>query len=325
MTPEMVEIREFAEQILKDRVFMGNFYEKRYVKSLNSYRDVIVLDKDEVDLRADLIKVRNFSLARNPNGWLGFSEPHDIDAPPAVYCIWTVLDKCDRTGDGLNVATTVFGDYWFQIKAIHLAQNAAIEMEMKILRPIKQMASTLSNSSALTIAHQAINDIDTTKIQQYFRENVVEVNWIQLFQQWCEAINQTAYQFLFHELNWHNILHWTQMIGLFLMATFKLSVYLIQWLGEFTLKLVFELTKLCRAITPISITILNLIGKVIGGFYILLAMIWRDSFGSNQRMATTTANMKTAYNRPATGYRRDYSMPNNRTFKRRNYLYDLET
>lgn len=304
----MVEIHEFAEQILKDRVFMGNFHEKRYVKPLNSYRDVIIVDKDERDLCTDLIKVRNYLLSRYPNGWFGFSEPFDIDAPPAAYCIWTVLDKCDRR-TGLNVATTVFGDYWIQIKAIHLTHNA-IEMEMKILRPIAPMASTLSNSSALTIAHEAIiSGIDTTTIQQYFRENVVEVNWIQLFQQWCTAINQTTYQFLFDELNWHNILYSARMVGLFVIGTFNMVVFLIQWLGEFTLKLVFELTKLFRAITPISLAMLNLIGKVIGGFYILLAMIWRDSFGSktnnnsNQRTTTTT---KTAYNRPAIGYRRDH-------------------
>lgn len=310
MTSQMVEIRAYAEQILKDRVFMGNFHEKRYVKQLNSYRDVIVLDKDERDLCTDLIKVRNYSLLQNPNGWFGFSEPHDIDAPLSAYCIWTVLDKCDGTIDQLNVATTVFGNYWFQIKAIHLSYNA-IEMEMKILRPIEQMASTLSNSSALHIAQQAINDIDTTIIQQYFRENVIEVNWIELFQQWLTAINQIIFQFLFHELNRHNIFHWTQMIGLFLIATFKMSVYLIQWLGEFTLKLVFELTKLFRAMTPISLAILNLIAKVIGGFYILLAMIWRDSFGSNaNRRTTTTTNTNIPYNRPAIGYRRIYSMPN---------------
>lgn len=277
-------IHDFAEQTLRDRVFMGNFLEKRYVNNLNGYQDVIVLDHQEKSLCDDFSKVKHLFLSANPNYWVSFTEPHDFEAP-SVYCIWTDLDReHHNSADDLNVATTAFGEYWFQIKAIHFQFNA-MELQLKILRKIETISS-IANTSALSHTQQVIADIDTTKIQQYVQEKFIQIDWAELFNQWRMAINQNTYRFFSTEFTWNNAMAGARMIATFFILFFQMSVYFVQYMGEFTLKLIFELANFLRAATPILLAVINLIGKTIGGFYILFAMIWRDSFGGNSSQSS---------------------------------------
>ncbi|KAK4883544.1 hypothetical protein RN001_006863 [Aquatica leii] len=43
-----------AKKTLQNRLFVGNFQEKRYVASLQAYRDVVVVSNDESELLRDL-------------------------------------------------------------------------------------------------------------------------------------------------------------------------------------------------------------------------------------------------------------------------------
>lgn len=43
-----------------------------------------------------------------------------------------------------------------------------------------------------------------------------------------------------------------------------------------------EFSKLMHVMMPFLLRCLDLINKAIGGFYILIAMVWRDSIGSNR-------------------------------------------
>lgn len=309
----LTKFREFVEHTLKDRIFMGAFQEKRYVNKLNSYKDVIVLDHQEVSLCDDLCKIKNQFLSSNPStNWMCFTEPHDIGAP-AEFCIWTELDSEQSKNATPNEATITFGDYWFQIKEIEFTFTT-IDVKLKILRAIEPVA-TISATSALSRAQNVIAEIDTTKIQKYVQQNIIEVDWLMLINQWWTAVNQSAYRFFSSEVNWTNIVYCIQSIAIFLVFCLKMIVGFIQYLGEFTLKLVFELTKFFRAITPISLALINLIAKIIGGFYILLAMIWRDLFGMKNQMARTP-KPNASMSRPAITYGR-YSRAND--YSRRTY------
>lgn len=273
-------LREFAEKMLIDRIFMGDYQEKRLVGKLNTYKDLIVVNKHEKILCDDLVKVKNQLINSNPHAWIGFTEPNDIGAP-AVYCIWTTLDdqtKVQTPGTSPEAASVVFGEYWFQIKALRFGVNT-IELCVTILRPIDPTSSMSSGTTISTIAQQAM-EIDTTKIQQYVQENIIEVDWILLFNQWKMSINQMAYRFIATEITWSNFVHCIRLFGVLCIALVKWSVQFVHSLGEFTLKLMFQLNRLFKTATPIVLALISLISKMIGGFYILLAMIWRDLFGS---------------------------------------------
>lgn len=82
--------------------------------------------------------------------------------------------------------------------------------------------------------------------------------------------------------------------GVLFMALFSGIIQLIQFSGEFTLRLIREVSNLLHASTPIVISIINMIGKIIGGFYLLIAMMWRDG-----KQPTTPALSHANYKRLA--------------------------
>lgn len=58
-----------------------------------------------------------------------------------------------------------------------------------------------------------------------------------------------------------------------------ISVFLdsLQYLGEFSLRLFREFNNFVKVSTPIFLAIIDLIKKSIGGFFILIAMMWGSS------------------------------------------------
>lgn len=272
--------RDYAEKLLIDRIFVGDYQEKRYVSKLNAYKDLIVVNKHEKILCDDLVKMKNHLINRIPSAWIGFTEPNDIGAP-AVYCIWTHLDSQNRVqmpGTTPEAASIVFGEYWFQIKGIRYGVNS-IEICVSVLRPVDPTSSMSSSATISTLAQQAL-EIDTTKIQQYVQENFVDVDWIMLFHQWRTSFHQKVYHFCSTEITWNNFINCIRLLGVLSIAFLKFSVQFVHSLGEFTLKLMFELNRLVKTASPIVLALISLISKMIGGFYILLAMIWRDLFGN---------------------------------------------
>ncbi|XP_055319069.1 uncharacterized protein LOC129576935 [Sitodiplosis mosellana] len=272
-SPTSCDVRAFAEQTLIDRIFMGDYQEKRYVAKLNAYKDLIVLNRQEQILAGDLSKVKNQILGDNVNAWCGFTDSNEIGAP-AAHCLWTTLDEPNKVK--ADAASVVFGEYWFQIKGLRFALNA-VEIQVTVLRPIDPTSPMPSGLAISSLAQQAL-EVDTQKIQQYVQENIIEVDWANLFNQWKASINQMAYRFFTTEITWTNFVHCIKLLGVFCIAFAKLSVHFVHCIGEFTLRLVFELTKLTKAASPIVLAVINLLSKMIGGFYILVAMIWKDLF-----------------------------------------------
>lgn len=288
------DVYAFAEQMLLNRIFHGDYQEKRYVNKLNTYKDLIVLNNQEQILCDDLTKVKNQILNELPNVWFGYTTPYDHGAPP-VYCIWTTLDEQSSASAAAAVdslpknASVGFGEYWFQIKGIHLGMNM-IEIHTTILRPIEpQPAHSSIGPTISTLAQQAL-EVDSAKIQQYVQENIVNVNWMELFQQWCTTANQMTYRFISNEITWANFIHCIKLLGILTVAFIKWSCQFVRSLGEFTIRLIIELNKLVKTSTPIVLAILSLFSKIFGGLYILLAMIWRDLFDGDSNRQRKNPN-----------------------------------
>lgn len=293
----LFDIRAFAKSTLKNRVFLGNFQEKRYVPKLNTYKDVIVLDKNEKILCDDFVSVRNRIQNCDPNIWVGFSAP--TDGVPSAFCIWTTLaEENPSRREALNMSATdpsiVFGEYWFQVETLYFGTNT-VEIQLKILRPVDSIANS-SSSSSVSFAQQAL-EFDPSTIQRYVEDNIINVDWSGLLNRWKVSLNQTTYRFASEQINFSNFIRCIGLIGAFCIGSVNAIIQFIHFLGEFTLKLTFELTRLVRSITPIVLALLNLIGKVVGGFYILLAMIWRDLFGGGdpQRRGSSIRPINTGY------------------------------
>lgn len=266
--------------MLKNRIFLGHYLEKRFVNKLQTYKDLITLNKSEKILCDDMTKVlqriQSFydcnQNASSPGSlWIGYTHPEMIGAP-CTQCIWTTLE---------NEEAVPFGQYWFQIKSIKFA-DSSIEVQLKNLRPV---AETIASSSFIC---------DSGNVIEYLNETLTAVEWRELFVGWRTAINQNTFRFLSEEVTAENFKKCVRLFGLLLVIVFSSLLHLIKYLGEFTLRFIQEFTKFVHVATPVLIVIVNTVGKIFGGLYILLAMMWRDAFGGRQSPNPT----QTPYNRP---------------------------
>lgn len=236
---------KFARAMLQGRLFIGTFIEQRHVAHLNSYRTVIVIDKAEADLIKDLSIVRNH-LKRYTERWFGYTTP-DVLSAPAGHCVWVDLTQ------------EIYGTYWYKIKSIRLKKKE-ISLRLKIIRPINE----LEKSPPVKI--QNINAKDVV-LNNEFSQNLLDFK---------QTLNNSINTFFSEILTFKNAKDSFIYISILFMTLFTGSIQLIQYLGDFTLRLLEVLSNLIKFATPIIIACINLVEKTIGGLYLLLAMLWRD-------------------------------------------------
>lgn len=265
-------LKLFCKQRLKNRVFLGHFQEKRYVERLNTYKDLVIVGADEKEFCADIQSV--CSQARNqfgPDIWVGFTGPEVIGAP-AGHCIWAAIGEMEPS--------MAFGRYWFQvgsnfqlinqqrhnsffpfvqIKTVRFKERE-IEIQLTVLRPAE---ITDSNSSFAT----------------FVTEELPKVEWGKLLVSWKNAINHNSYQFLKEQVTAANIVAALKFIGLLTVVVVGGLFYSLKYVGEFTLRFMNEVSKLIRAMTPVMMGTLDVFQRIVGGFYMLLAMMWGDTVG----------------------------------------------
>lgn len=268
-------------QQLESRQFIGNYFAKQYVHHLNQYKDVILLHPHETTLVDDLQSLNEAMVASNYNKWLGYQYE-----PMVGVSIWAVLNM--NTTDAF-----VFGEYHFEIQKVHHTLNT-VELIVQPVRPITPSAGIITDLSIGSLLFDS-------------QQHIVE--WLVALDVWTFRTYRTSraalVQFCQNDINWPNIKHWLYLLGLLCIAGAKSSVGIIWSLGEFSLRFINALERLLRAATPIALAILMLLSKIIGGAYILLAMIWRDLFGNNNPVdrRTRASVSNPGYGRPPPAYR----------------------
>ncbi|KAL1509350.1 hypothetical protein ABEB36_004104 [Hypothenemus hampei] len=119
-------ISDFAKKMLKTQLFIGTYQEKRFVESLNSYRDVVIVNRDEVNFINNLITVKRRikNEDQNESLWIGITNTEIIGAP-AGCALWVTLP------------IDVFGTYWFEVKSVDFRGNE-VKLRLKVIREIKK-------------------------------------------------------------------------------------------------------------------------------------------------------------------------------------------
>lgn len=101
-----------------------------------------------------------------------------------------------------------------------------------------------------------------------------------------------------------------KFLTIVVVALFTFLTKAIPWLGEFTIRLVHELAYLIHVCMPLFLAFIELIQKTIGGFYILIAMLWRGQPDNRQIIRP-----RNYYNQPPQYNRRS---PNQYPFRQQN-------
>ncbi|XP_068086193.1 uncharacterized protein [Anabrus simplex] len=271
---EVQEVQIFAKQMLLHRLFIGHYQERRYVDALKSYRDVIVVHETEDKLAKDLeiVRKRFQSLYRGENVWIGITGPFMIGAP-AAPCVWVKLQ---------NMA---FGYYWFQIKQVKFCDNREVCLRLKCVRPINLEALGTGPSvsqpdfPASPTPEPSEEQCPSAAPSTSSEENVSPTS--SFFNSLKNTrVDHTIFNVLSSLtslMTLHNAKEVTSFTAVLLITCLTGACSMIKFLGDFTIKFMREMSVLIHAITPFLLAIVDFFTKCVGGFYILIAMLWRGT------------------------------------------------
>lgn len=234
---ELLKVRDYVKNLLRSRIFLGRYLERRLVDQRIGYRDIVKLSPAEVELKRDLLDAQHKLKRIYPTHWIGISDTESIDHTTGV-CLWTEIDN------------QPFGVFWFQIKSVKFRDYEAIVT----LKCIRHITEAFLEVEPITLGYQEKPAIET--------------------------INDTANEIAFtlkNAFTLNSIKDFITFICAFVIAIFTGSNTFVQFLGNFVLALVRELSNLITRSTPLILGCLDVFSKIIGGFYILVAMIFKPN------------------------------------------------
>uniref|UniRef100_A0A1B6MB69 Uncharacterized protein n=2 Tax=Graphocephala atropunctata TaxID=36148 RepID=A0A1B6MB69_9HEMI len=145
----------------------------------------------------------------------------------------------------VNLENVPFGNYWFSI-ANTLWNGREVVIPVKIIRTFEPAVNVKSST------HKKIDNVT----------------------RWTEVKNDMLNRLL-ETITWSNLKESFKFMFLLLMTIVTALIYGIQYLGDYSIRFFREFNNLIKVSTPIFLALIEMISKIIGGFYILIAMLWR--------------------------------------------------
>lgn len=324
MPPEELAMQSLTKQLYKSRLFRGVYLERCFVEQLGGYRDVVALQCSERDLEKQLLatttQLQMFYQRFVPNMWVGItkgsvgthkhtSSPYQLDT-----CVWTELNDL------------AFGEYWFSIKSLRFRSNE-VQFKLKMIRevepdtlltsrrslPLKKSSprKSLGAGDGPAVADGATVCEDQTPAVGFS-------DFVDVLQQWRHSTITTIYEFMANDVNKRNIMSTIRFLGLLLFSLVSGTAIALRFIGIFALRFLFELSRFTHTATPIVFKLIEFVNKIVGAFFILLTMIWKDlvvnrggqvvpkqQLESNNRFKSITYGRSESHRRPyeATNFR----------------------
>lgn len=286
--PQEEALQALCKRILKSRLFRGYFMERRYVDIVNGYRDVVALQRSEKDLEKVLIdicqKLYVFYQHSTTPIWFGITSGNIPGATKPAGAIDTYI--------WAEFNELAFGQYWFSIRNIRFREREII-LKLKMVRPVESdtietttplKRRRLSFTEAESASRATSTDKETSSKKSGAANNVEAgtdrdvqfQDFVDIIQQWGTSLKQNTYDFLSNDINKENIKGFLRFMGLVLISLVSFAGFSIKFLGVFILRFMFEFSRLTHVLTPLLLKVIDLFNKIIGGFYLLIAMVFRD-------------------------------------------------
>lgn len=227
--------------------------EKRRVQLLESYRDLIVVSNTEIEFKRkldDLLQIFKQKYAEKPI-WLGVTDA-SYSENPAGHCIWTDV--------GNDLA---FGQYWFQVRRIAFQKNE-VYIKLKCLREYNKEFKT-----------DGVIKPEPWDLLQYDPATVAK-SFTDLLEKWKTSLHDLILYFCSVWVTYDNFKSFARFFCLLFISLCVGAVQSIKFLSNFIIIFLYHLSNLIRVSTPLLLGIVDFFSKIFGGFYILIAMMWRD-------------------------------------------------
>lgn len=187
----------------------------------------------------------------NKTTWLGVTNASEPEAPIG-HCIWTDV------GSDLP-----FGQYWFQVRRVAF-HNKEIFLKLKCLREYKKESKI-----------EGIMKPEPWDITQYDPAAVAK-SFTELLETWKKSLHDLILHACSIHVTFDNFKTFFRFICLLFISLCVGAVHGIHFLFNFIILFLHQISNLIRVSTPFLLGILDFFSKIIGGFYILIAMMWRD-------------------------------------------------
>jgi hypothetical protein len=248
---ETIKVKNYLKDLLKSRIFLGRYVERRLINQHIGYRDIVLLSAAEVDFKKDLLEACNKLRSSTLNSSaVGIIDAESTGISASGICLWTEIEN------------QPFGPFWFQVRSVKFKPDE-IMVTLKCLRYISE--NYLEIEPILTgggVAKKS-KDVKAAKLDNS-----------------AEALSETYNEIvgtLRSSLSIRNVKEFVTFIFAFVIAIFTGSTAFINFLGNFVLALIREFSILLKNSTPMLLGLLDFFSKIVGGFYILMAMIFRPS------------------------------------------------
>nr|XP_016996662.2 uncharacterized protein LOC108057071 [Drosophila takahashii] len=283
MPPEELAMQALTKQLYKSRLFRGHYLERCFVEQVGGYRDVVVLQRSERELEkllhASAGQLQRFYQRFVPNMWVGItcgsfgSYQHSPHPGQLETCLWT------ETSD------LAFGEYWFSIKTLRF-RDQEVQFKLKMVRPVEPEALVTPRRSVSLNRSSPAGDGVSSKTDDLAEQVQLGLNdFLLVLQQWGDGIKRTVYDFMANDVNKRNIWGTIRFLGLLIFSALGGAVLALRFLGVFAVRFLFELSRFTHTATPIVFKLIEFLNKIVGAFFILLTMIWKDIVNRGQPLA----------------------------------------
>jgi hypothetical protein len=253
-----------CKQLIKTKIFLGEFKEKRYNEDLKDYRDLIVIDsqaeseivQDLEKIQKNLIEYRSYGQRiSNKKLFFGFTAaPDDLSlnlsllGGPCNVCLWTELDSCDN-----NVLP--FGKYWFQVRTIKFKDNE-ISVRLKVLRSVQDTDHSRTFSEKVKAASKK----DGIEPGDEFVAQLKAICRI-----WKKEFSE-GLVLLLASINRQTIKDSLKFFSLLVISLTAGLISSIRYIGVFTIKFMEQLNWFIHVSTPVFLAVIDMFTKIIGEF-----------------------------------------------------------
>ncbi|XP_045523092.1 uncharacterized protein LOC123713464 [Pieris brassicae] len=256
----VLNVKKYVKDLLRSRIFLGRYLERRLVDQRIGYRDVVVISAAEAEIKRDMIEALQRLRSVFPLlHWIGITDSNaiSVNVSPSL-CLWTEIDN------------QPFGPFWFQVKSIKFRVDEIL-ISLNCIRPITD--SYLELEPILTGANKKPknNVSQVSEVKENLNESISEIK---------ETLKSA--------LTIRNAKEFVTFVFAFIIAIFTGSTAFVNFLGNFILALLRELSILIKNSTPMLLGFLDFLSKIVGGFYILLAMLFKSNVPHPQNKRSLT-------------------------------------
>lgn len=248
---------EYIQQNLANQIFSGWIEERKWIDSIGGYRDLVQVDEWETQINRHIKAITN-SIPGVVEGtkWINITGP--LETEPCC-CFWVLMPTPPTPGH-----------YWFQVTNIAIEPLFGLRVHLKMIRNLH------------------VHDGETKEARQRRRELLLKLDTpeavVQSFGQqvemWFDHIRNMDQKAVLSSvaktITFHNI---KETIRFTIVLLVTIVVGLIHFGKEawfFSVRFIREAGIFFRNITPFLQSILRFVEKLIGGFYVLLAMVYHD-------------------------------------------------